>query len=141
MFFVEIVNVDRIKNNKKFDKFNEFVDNLNFNEKKKLTSYENEFFNNKILIKWKNIINKLYQLFFRIRNSITRLKTFKIFKYCDINKNIDIDLIEMFAKINCKHIYKLFKQMFNIFLIDYNNHYLISFYFKLIFFKKKQFDQ
>ena len=123
------------------DESDESVNSLDSDEKEMLASYEDESLSDMILARLESIIDRLYRLSFRIRNPATRLGTSKASGYRDVDTNTGIDLIEMLAEADRRHIHELLKQMSGASLDDYNDHYLVSRLSQANTLRRKQFGQ
>lgn len=106
-----------------------------------LASYADESLSDMILARLESIIDRLYRLSFRIRNPATRLGTSKASGYCDIDDDTGIDLIEMLAEADRRHVHELLKQMSGASLDDYNDHYLVYRLSQANTLRRKQFGQ
>ena len=119
----------------------ESVNSLDSNEREMLASYEDESLSDMLLARLESIIDRLYRLSFRIRNPATRLGTSKASGYRDVDNNTGVDLIEMLAKADRRHIHELLKQMSGASPDDYNDHYLVSRLSQANTLRRKQFGQ
>ncbi|KAG7007820.1 hypothetical protein G7Y79_00008g024580 [Physcia stellaris] len=119
----------------------ESVSSLDSDEKEMLASYADESLSDMILARLESIIDRLYRLSFRIRNPATRLGTSKASGYCDIDDDTGIDLIEMLAEADRRHVHELLKQMSGASLDDYNDHYLVYRLSQANTLRRKQFGQ
>ena len=106
-----------------------------------LASYIDEPLADVILARLESIIDRLYRLSFRIRNPATRLGISKASGYRDIDKSSGIDLIEMLAEADRKHIRELLQQISGRPLDDYNDNYLVSRLSKANTLRRQQFGQ
>ena len=117
------------------------VDSLDSDEKEMLASYEDESLSDMSLTRLESIIDRLYRLSFRIRNPATRLGTSKASKYHDIDNSTGIDLIQMLAEADRRHVHELLKQMSGASLDDFDDHYLVSRLSQANTLRRKQFGQ
>ena len=99
---------------------------LDSDEEAMLASYEDESLVDTVLSRLESIIDRLYRLSFRIRNPTTRLGISKASKYRDVDETTEVDLIDMLAEADRRHIRELLKQISGSSIDDDNDHYLVS---------------
>ncbi|KAL8801035.1 MAG: hypothetical protein Q9182_004727 [Xanthomendoza sp. 2 TL-2023] len=74
-----------------------------------------------------DIIDKLYQLSFKIRNPVTRLGFSKAQTYQEIDKETGVDLIQRIADFDCQHVEHVFLELRKSDSVeDVHEHYLVK---------------
>ena len=106
-----------------------------------LASYADESLTDTISARLESIIDRLYRLSFRIRSPATRLGTSKASGYRDIDESSGVDLIEVLAEADRKHIRELLKQISGAPFDDNNENYLVSRLSKANTLRRQQFGQ
>ena len=91
------------------DEPNDPSSDLDSEEEEMLASYEDESLTEMILDRLESIIDRLYRLSFRIRNPATRLDISKASRYRQVDESTNIDLMDMFAEADRRHICELLK--------------------------------
>lgn len=114
---------------------------LDSDEEEMLASYENESLTDMISARLESIIDRLYRLSFRIRSPATRLGVSKASRYRDVDESTNIDLMDMYAEVDRRHIRELLKQISGASADDGNDHYLVSRLSQANTLRRKQFGQ
>lgn len=123
------------------DEVEDSDDDLDSDEKEMLASYKNESLTDMILARLESIIDRLYRLSFRIRNPTTRLGSSKASRYRDLDESTNVDLMDMYAEADRRHIVELLKQLSGASANDSNDHYLVSRLSQANTLRRKQFGQ
>lgn len=91
-----------------------------------LMSYQDDSISTIVLENAKLIIDRLYNLSFKIRNPATRLGFSKARNYREINEETGVDLMDMFASFDLRHLAEIIARYWGRPLEECENHYLVQ---------------